>query len=550
MQAHLLIAALLASSPAAVGRQSGVAVEEAKLLGSDTDAADALGAAVAISGDTALFGAPKAEVNERGVAYVFVRSGGAWSQQAKLTAPPGTFGDFDHFGNALDIDGDVAVVGAPDWGNEDGRAYVFQRSAGAWTIQHVLGPPTTGYFYAFGSAVALLGDTLAISAPKYGPTLEGTVSIYKRIGGAWSFQSWISNPAFDVADAWMGEQLDLSDLGGSTLLLARTRNSGYIGLDGGVLGFTETAGVWTQRFGIWGFGGTIDALRASGSLLVLGVPAFATNGLAGSGRVFTFTVTPGPPAGLTQHPPLSAPDPDVGDRFGAHLALDGNWLIVGAPGESDPGAAARGAAYVFERVNNVWISRSKLVASDAAGADHFGDSVAGSSAGMLVGAPDDSNSAGAGAGSVYAFRVGAVTATYCTAAPSGGGCVAAISSVGSPSASFATPFSIHVAGVDGQRTGLVFYGVSSATSAPWNGVSYLCVEQPVQRTPPQSSGGAAQACNGSFSLDWNSFQLQHPTSLGSPFSAGDECFAQAWFREPASPKSTHLSDALAFELQP
>jgi hypothetical protein len=72
----------------------------------------------------------------------------------------------------------------------------------------------------------------------------------------------------------------------------------------------------------------------------------------------------------------------------------------------------------------------------------------------------------------------------------------------------------------------------------------------VQRTGAQSTGGTAGACDGSLSLDWNSFASSNPAALGQPFAAGEVVSAQAWYRDPPSPRTTELSGALAFVLLP
>jgi hypothetical protein len=154
---------------------------------------------------------------------------------------------------------------------------------------------------------------------------------------------------------------------------------------------------------------------------------------------------------------------------------------------------------------------------------------------------------------VYQATTGAAY-TYCTAAVTTGGCTPLISSNGSASASAATPFTVSVAPVDGQRNGLLFYGLDNSgfSPAPWGtgGTSWLCVKPPLQRTPLQSSGGTQGACDGGLQLDWNSFVASQPTALGVPFLAGDSVFMQAWFRDPLAVKSTNLSNALAFPIAP
>lgn len=145
-------------------------------------------------------------------------------------------------------------------------------------------------------------------------------------------------------------------------------------------------------------------------------------------------------------------------------------------------------------------------------------------------------------------------APYCTAGTSSNGCVAAISGNGTPSASFTSGFSIDIANVEGQRFGIIFYGVNNAGYAPvpWSagGSSYLCVKSPTQRTITSNSGGTTNACNGALTLDWNAYFATHPTSLGHPYAPGLTCYAQAWFRDPPAAKTTNLSNALQFSVAP
>ncbi len=137
--------------------------------------------------------------------------------------------------------------------------------------------------------------------------------------------------------------------------------------------------------------------------------------------------------------------------------------------------------------------------------------------------------------------------SYCTAGTTTNGCEAVVSASAQPSATLAGACAINVSGVEGQRTGIVFYGLQ-ALPQPWCsggvGSSFLCVKPPTQRSFPQSSGGSASSCNGALALDWNAFQLATPGALGAPWSAGDKAFVQAWFRDPGACRTTSLSNAL------
>ncbi len=141
-------------------------------------------------------------------------------------------------------------------------------------------------------------------------------------------------------------------------------------------------------------------------------------------------------------------------------------------------------------------------------------------------------------------------ASYCTATTSSNGCTATMSASGVASASNAAPFVIRAQGVDGLRAGLVFYGVNGASSAPWGSSGWLCVKAPTQRSGANSSQGTAGACDGELALDWNAFIAARPGALGQPFSGGETVWAQAWWRDPPSAKTTALSEGLVFVVTP
>jgi hypothetical protein len=140
---------------------------------------------------------------------------------------------------------------------------------------------------------------------------------------------------------------------------------------------------------------------------------------------------------------------------------------------------------------------------------------------------------------------------YCTSGTTTNGCTATIHASAGPDVSHVTPCTITVDGVEGQKTGIVFYGLTQ-TALPWcsGSTSFLCVKPPTMRTAPQNSGGNANACDGAFVLDWSAFQLATPGALGQPFVAGSKVFVQSWFRDPPSCKTTGLSNAVELTYHP
>ncbi|MCC7012766.1 MAG: proprotein convertase P-domain-containing protein [Planctomycetes bacterium] len=144
--------------------------------------------------------------------------------------------------------------------------------------------------------------------------------------------------------------------------------------------------------------------------------------------------------------------------------------------------------------------------------------------------------------------------TFCTPTLPGtsSGCIPSIAAVNNPNVAHSNICVVTVSSVEGQKSGIVFYGVNGTQNQAWcsGGSSFLCVKPPTQRTFAQISGGAAGQCNGSLVLDWNAFQLANPSALGNPWSIGQQAHVQGWFRDPQSCKTTFLSAALELTYQP
>lgn len=146
----------------------------------------------------------------------------------------------------------------------------------------------------------------------------------------------------------------------------------------------------------------------------------------------------------------------------------------------------------------------------------------------------------------------AVATTYCTAGTTTNGCLPTMNATGNPSIAASSGFTLSTANVEGQKTGLIFYGLTGPNAAVWapGSTSFLCVKSPTQRLTSQNSGGTANLCNGSFSVDWLNFLSTRPTALGQPFSSGQVVYVQAWLRDPPAPGTTNLSNALQFTTRP
>src|SRR5688500_271141 len=179
----------------------GTWTQQAKLLANDGAASDKFGQSVAISEDTIVIGAYQANapLSNGGAAYVFVRNGTTWTQQQKLTASDGTADD--EFGISVAIAGETIVVGAhfadlPSNASA-GSAYVFKRSGTFWTqVQKLI--PAGGVVLGdlFGESVAMSGGKLAVgsSGADVPETAAGSVYVFVESGGLYTQQQKISIP--------------------------------------------------------------------------------------------------------------------------------------------------------------------------------------------------------------------------------------------------------------------------------------------------------------------------------------------------------------------
>ena len=167
-------------------------VQEAKLTGAGASGPALFGISAALSsdGNTALIGGPF-DTGDVGAPWVFRRSGATWAQQGQKITGGGTIGTASFgVGVALSADGNTAIVGAPTDASLAGAAWIFTRSGSAWTQQ---GPKLTGAGEVgtgqFGVSVSLSGGgaTALVGAPN-DDHLAGAARVFVRTAGVWSRQ--------------------------------------------------------------------------------------------------------------------------------------------------------------------------------------------------------------------------------------------------------------------------------------------------------------------------------------------------------------------------
>jgi hypothetical protein len=377
------------SGAAYVFIRSGTAwVLQQKLFASDAAGTDYFGGDVAIEGDTAVIGARFEDLvgfdDNRGAAYVFVRSGSTWTEQAKLLASDGTSGD--EFGGSVAISGNTVVVGADKDGAGAGSpalgsAYVFVRTGTAWSQQQKL-TVASAVNDRFGVSVGISGETIVVGALNNdvgGIMDRGTAYVFVRSGTVWSLQQQLV-AADGVASAFFGESVAIS---GETIIIGAYGNSAaYVFVRGGTN--------WTQQQKLLVPGGRAVALSGNTALI----------GAFGDGASYVFNRTG---TVWTQAPRLFPADGQQGDRFGVSVGISGDTAIVGASFHKIGLNNAQGTAYVFKVLTPAWLQEANGVASDGTAFAHLGWSVALSGDTAIVGAITDDPGGVTNQGSAYIF---------------------------------------------------------------------------------------------------------------------------------------------------
>ena len=301
---------------------------------------DLYGFAMAMAGDTLVVGAPG---DREGSVYVFVRSGAAWVQQARLRAFDGRNGD--EFGASLDLEGDRLVVGARGADDDRGVVYVFARSGSAWSLDGRLQPGGLAERSHFGHSVALSGDTFVAGAPFVGggagQWARGAAFAYVR-GAGWTLQAQLASGS--VAN---GAQFGFSiDLDGDRAAVGAPGGDGFRGT---VQVFERVGASWSQAalLGAPGlqpghaFGWSV---ALDGERLRIGTPFFAA-GDAACGRLHGFDRTGGSWIEVAPRPLLLVQPRETG---GFAVASRGGRVAVGVPGTDRGGVALSGGVRWFD----------------------------------------------------------------------------------------------------------------------------------------------------------------------------------------------------------
>ena len=345
-----------------------------KLTASDGAADDVFGYDVSVNGDALVIGAHGAAVNShgaRGAAYVFYSNqngSDAWDQVAKLSAADGTA--LDRFGWSVSISGDTAVIGAPyadiSSQNAQGAAYVFSRDQGgidAWGQVARLTASDGAADDWFGSSVSVSGDTLIVGAhgaAVIGSDDQGAVYVFERDqggSGAWGQVAKLT-AADGAALDWFGWSVSIS---GETALVGApyaaadgnsAQGAAYVFSrdQGGARGWGQVAKLAAADGAAYDFLGISTAI--SGGVAVVGAHGAAFEGRDWQGAAYAFYRNQDGVDAWGQVARLTAPDGAGRDRFGWSTSISGDIVAFGAPHADSGGNVAQGMTYLFTRNQN------------------------------------------------------------------------------------------------------------------------------------------------------------------------------------------------------
>jgi hypothetical protein len=265
-------------------RSGGVWTQQGpKLVGSDAAGFAAQGWSVALSadGNTAIVGGPDDGSTPfppgPGATWVYVRSGGVWTQQGAKLVGAGAIGAAQQGTSvAVSADGDTAIVSGPSDNAGAGAVWTFSRSGGVWTQQ--------------SDKLVVKANSVALSADGNTAVMggSGTSSVYIRTGGVWTQQGPALVGTGAVGDSEQGYSVGITGDGNTAIVGGPGDNAGV----GAAWLFTRNGVTWTQQgsklVGTGAVGaasqGSAVALSGNGNTAMMG----GTGDASGTGAAWVF----------------------------------------------------------------------------------------------------------------------------------------------------------------------------------------------------------------------------------------------------------------------
>jgi hypothetical protein len=380
------------------------ASESGKCTAPDASTGDRFGDAVAIDGNVAVVGAPHDDDSgsQSGSVYFFHFDGAQWVPQPKVVAADGLAEDF--CGQSVDIHANVAVLAAPGddhAGPESGSAYVCRFDGASWGEEAKLTASDAFFFDIFGQSVSVHSNVIMVGAPQ--PlSRPGAVYAYR-----YNSVEWVEEDILTASDGAVDDQFGISVSVQGEIVLVGANHNDEAGDNSGaayVFQYNSETGLWDEQVKLTasdalpndGFGTSVSL---SGDVALIG----ANNdepGAEDSGSAYVFRFNGAD--WVEEDKLVSPPDSPPSDEFGATVSLSGDLAVIGARADNGAGDFA-GAAYLYqcEFDGDVWqwTLVAKLTASDGEIGDTLGRFVAIDGDTAFVGSPQDDPG-----GSTYSYE--------------------------------------------------------------------------------------------------------------------------------------------------
>ncbi|MDI6712571.1 MAG: cell wall-binding repeat-containing protein [Anaerosomatales bacterium] len=292
------------------------------------------------------------------------------------------------FGSAVAIWGDTMAVSAPAAAVETitaaGKVAVFERRGVRWIPAQTLAAPTPRLAGRFGESLAIRGDVMAVGAPLE-DSGSGAVYIFVRSGGIWTFSAripppWLEARRFGWSVSLYGDKLaigcPMANVSRGAVFIYR-RNAA--GTWESLQQIDDPAMAYDDYFG--------TSVALYGDWLLASNPGQTVSDVrAGAVHAYRWNESADRYDHAQQMP---APDTVLSADFGRSLAVDRDVLVVGAPGMPGPGPVSEhGMAYLFQRSGTTWSLVSRLMSSYSLGVGaQAGAAVSVSGDTIAVGAP-------------------------------------------------------------------------------------------------------------------------------------------------------------------
>lgn len=356
---------------------------------------DYFGISTSISGDYAVIGSPFSDINgisNQGAVYVFKKSNGSWSFEQKLINPLGNANDL--FGFSVDIENNDIVVGAVNAqvsGTQRGSAYVFHQESGNWALVQELMPIRAQMNEGHGFSVAIKNDFIVVGAP-YIEQASGGVNVYHRSGSSWVVEDRIITSDGMIGDNF-GNSVDIYNdiiaIGAYNDDIGTQTNQGSA-----YLFQRNTNGTWSQLKKVFSSNGQSNdnfgqAVAINNDYLVVGAPSSDVGASTNQGTVYVYYRNSSTSSWNEEHK-INILNGQSNQYIGGSLCVEGNNILFGGRNDSKS-SNNLGVAYYYSLKGGEWTYIKQFLEPSGGNNYGFGSSISISNSNVIIGAGANSN---------------------------------------------------------------------------------------------------------------------------------------------------------------